>query len=88
MLDRLSVSSDMGTEMDVADNGVARHLGIENYFNDGRFSCVVKPGALPSGRWVTLATSKFGDPVAGVIAPDREDEREGLVFIFPQIERR
>ena len=73
--------------MDVADNGIARSLGIENYFNKGYFECVVKPGPL-TGRWITLATSKYGDPVGGIIAPSKEDEQAGLIFIFPQLECR
>jgi hypothetical protein len=84
----LSVSNDIGREMDVADNGVARELGIEGYFSDGRFDCVIKPSGSITSRWATLATSKYGDPVAGVIGPDPEEERQGWIFIFPEIKRR
>jgi len=83
----LSVTGDIGEEMDVAPSGVARVLGIENYFNAGRFECVVKPYGSVANRWDTLATSKYGDPVAGIISPDQE-KAKGWIFVFPRVERR
>jgi len=83
----LSVTGDTGQEMDVAENGVARILGIENYFNSGRFRCVIRPHSSIAARWETLATSKYGDPVAGVIVPG-QDANDGLIFVLPQVERR
>jgi hypothetical protein len=86
----LQVRSDTGQEMDVADNGFARLLGIENYFKAGRFECVTEPMWSLTKRWVTLAVNKYGDPVAGVILPDLEEQEQttGLIFVFPQVERR
>jgi hypothetical protein len=81
----LSVAGDTGQEMDVAENGVARILGIENYFNSGHFECSVRPSSI-SGQWETLATSKYGDPVAGMILPG--ENASGLIIILPQVERR
>jgi hypothetical protein len=86
-LDWLSVTGDIGQEMDAADNGVAQRLGIGSYFSSGRFACVVKPSPSIAGRWISLATSKYGDPVAGIIVPG-EDDRKGLIFVLPQVERR
>jgi hypothetical protein len=74
----LSVTADVGEEMDVAESGVARSLGIENYFNAGRFECVVKPYGSITDRWMTLATSKYGDPVAGIIFPDQEKAKDAM----------
>jgi hypothetical protein len=86
----LHVRSDTGREMDAADNGFARVLGIENYFKAGRFECVIEPTWSLAKRWVTLAVNKYGDPVAGVILPDLEEQEQttGLIFVFPQVERR
>lgn len=83
----LSVTADVGEEMDVAESGVARRLGIENYFNDGRFECLVKPYGPITDRWMTLATSKYGDPVSGIIVPDQE-KAAGWIFVLPRVERR
>lgn len=86
----LQVRSDTGREMDAADNGFARVLGIENYFKAGRFECVIEPAWSLTKRWVTLAVNKYGEPVAGVILPDLEEQEQatGLIFLFPQVERR
>jgi hypothetical protein len=86
-LDRLSVAGDTGQEMDAADNGIARDLGIDSYFSSGRFECTITPSSAIVGRWISLATSKYGDPVAGIIVPG-EGESKGLVFVLPQVERR
>jgi hypothetical protein len=83
----LSVTGDSGQEMDVAENGVARMLGIENYFKNGRFECVVKPQSSITNQWETLATSKYGDPVGGMILPSL-DTSNGLIFVLPQVEHR
>ena len=83
----LDVTADRGEEIDGADNGIARDLEIENYLTSGRFTCVVKPSSMTAGRWVSLATSKYGDPVAGIIFPEQE-KTTGLIFILPQVEHR
>lgn len=83
----ISVTGDTGQEMDAADNGVARHLGIDSYFGSGRFECLVGPSSSIASRWITLAASKYGEPVAGVIVPS-EGESKGLIFVLPQVERR
>jgi hypothetical protein len=83
----LSVTGDTGQEMDVAENGVAQIFGIENYFNSGRFGCVFRPHLFIAARWETLATSKYGDPVAGVIVPG-QDANDGMIFVLAQGERR
>jgi hypothetical protein len=49
----LPVTADTGLEMYVADNGLAQTLGIDGYFADGHFECVVGPSAMTKGRWVT-----------------------------------
>ncbi len=85
----LSVTADIGREMDGAQSSVARALGIENYFNDGSFECVVKPTSSITSQWITLATSKYGDPVAGIIVAGQEHQQAaGMIFIFPQAEHR
>ncbi|NYD49080.1 hypothetical protein BJY14_005063 [Actinomadura luteofluorescens] len=86
-LRRLAVHKDTGQEMDVADNGVARRLGIDGYFDDGHFECVVKPGRGYEENWSTLATNKYGDPVAGLFTEEQEGNLN-LIFIFPQLSRR
>jgi hypothetical protein len=86
-LDYLSVTADTGEEMYLADNGVARALGLDGYFTDGNYQCVIEPSAMVKGRWATLAVSKFDFPIAGVIFPDPDAERKGWIFILPQVKR-
>lgn len=83
----LSVTADTGEEMYVADNGLARKLGLDGYFTDGRFQCVIEPSAMIKGRWVTLAVSKFDLPIAGVVFPDPDANCKGWIFILPQVKR-
>jgi hypothetical protein len=86
-LDYLSVTADAGEEMYPADNGLARTLGLDGYFTDGHFQCVIQPSGMLKGRWVTLAVSKFDLPVAGLIFPERDQEPKGWIFILPQMKR-
>lgn len=91
ILDNVQVSSDHGTEVELADNGYAEKLGLASYLRTATFSCVVKPGSWFTGRWITLATSKYGEPVSGVITPDTDPDAEhggGWVFVLPGVERR
>jgi hypothetical protein len=88
-LSSLRVTGDSGLEMNAADNSDAQAVGIGSYFTDGRFECVVQLSPWNTDlRWVTLATNKYGDPVASVIYPAEEREGTGLIFVLPQVERR
>ena len=92
VLRHVTVKHDAGEEMDLADNGYARTLGIDGYFSEGRFECVVSPSSMLKQRWATLATSKYGDPVASIIVPQESEEgsenKEGFIFLLPQVARR
>jgi len=83
----LSVTADTGEEMYVADNHLARSLGLDGYFSDGHFECVVQPPETLKARWATLAVSKFDLPIAGVIFPDPDQGLKGWTFILPQVKR-
>ncbi len=84
----LVVSPDFGQEMDAADNGIARDLGIEKYFANGRFGCTIEL-RMDRSRWITLAANKYGDPVSGVVVPEEnQKDTAGLIFVFPQLDRR
>lgn len=86
-LDYLSVTPDTGEEMYTADNGVARTLGLDGYFADGNYQCVIEPSGMIKGRWITLAVSKFDLPIAGIIFPAPDAERKRWVFVLPQVRR-
>ena len=84
----LAVSADFGEEMDAADNVLPREFGIDKYFNNGHFDCTIGLQR-DHARWITLATNKYGDPVAGVIVPsEKNKDTAGLIFVFPQLDRR
>lgn len=83
----LSVTADTGEEMYAPDNDVAKGFALDRYFADGQFQCVIQPSGMLNGRWATLAVSKFGLPVAGVIFPDSDQGPKGWVFILPAVDR-
>jgi hypothetical protein len=82
-----SVTQDTGEEMYIADNGVARNLGLDGYFTDGNYQCVLEPSAMIKSHWITLAVSKFDLPIAGVIVPDPDGKRKGWIFVLPHVRR-
>jgi hypothetical protein len=86
-LGNLTVGADHGREIELADNGFAEQLGIGAFLRSASFSCAVKPHTWISKRWATFATSKYGEPVSGMLGPDPE-EGGGWVFVLPRIERR
>lgn len=86
-LGSLTVTMDSGEEMYVADNHLARGLGLDGYFSDGHFQCVIHPPERLKVRWATLAVSKFDLPIAGVIFPDRDQDLNGWIFVLPQVKR-
>jgi hypothetical protein len=83
----LSVTADSGEEMCTSDTDLAKTFGLGGYFTEGRFQCVIQPPGMLNARWVTLAVSKFGLPVAGVIFPDRDQGPKGWVFVLPPVDR-
>lgn len=86
-LNDLAVTSDHGQEIDLTDNGFAEQLGIGTFLRSATFSCTVKPHTRISNRWATLATSKYGEPVSGLLAPHPE-EGGGWIFVLPRVDRR
>jgi hypothetical protein len=83
LLDTLEVSGDQGVELEPGATEAAQAFALTRHLKDAHFSCLVKPGPRISERWITLATSKYGDPVAGIIAPS--EPGEGWVIILPRI---
>ncbi len=83
LLDTLEVSGDQGVELEPGATEAAQAFVLTRHLKDAHFSCLIKPGARISERWITLATSKYGDPVAGIIVPS--EPSEGWVIILPRI---
>src|SRR5204862_427696 len=73
-LEVMRVTTDYGVEMEPATTEAARVFPLARHLRDGQFRCVMKPPAWLEGSWLTLATSKYGDPVAGVLGPTEEGE--------------
>ncbi len=83
LLDALEVSGDQGVELEPGATEAAQAFALSRHLKDAHFSCVVKPGPMISERWITLARSKYGDPVAGIIVPS--EQSEGWVIVLPRI---
>lgn len=83
-LEALHVSRDFGREIKIADRtiaSIAEALEVET-----PFTCVVEPYESAKDRWVTLATNKYGKPVAGLLVPEKKES--GLIFVFPRVKER
>jgi hypothetical protein len=83
LLDTLEVSGDQGVELEAGSTEAAQAFALTRHLKDAHFSCLVKPGPGISERWITLASSKYGDPVAGIIVPS--EQNEGWVIILPRV---
>ncbi len=84
-LDRMNVRADNGVEMEPATTEVAQVFPLARHLKDAHFSCVMEPPSYEDKYWATLATSKYGDPVAGVFGPT--EKGEGWVILLPRITR-
>lgn len=58
---------------------------LSEHIGGAQFLCTFEPKSDMEKSWVTLATNKYGAPVAGAIASGKEN---GLIFIFPQIQNK
>jgi hypothetical protein len=84
VLDSIDVTHDHGVEMEPALTEAGRVFALTRHLGESHFSCVIKPQAWLENRWVTMATSKYGDPVAGVLTPSEEDK--GWIIILPRVQ--
>jgi hypothetical protein len=84
VLDRVGTKFDHGEELQVASSEASEAFRLPRQLKDARFTCTLNPESSLRERWITLATSKYGDPVAGVIVPDGEEEK-GWVIIVPRL---
>ena len=82
-LERMNVRTDYGVEMEPATTEVAQVFPLARQLKDGQFHCVMEPSSSEDKYWATLATSKYGDPVAGVLGPT--EQGEGWVLLLPRI---
>lgn len=84
-LERMNVRTDYGVEMEPATTEVAQLFPLMRHLKDAQFRCVIEPPSYEDKYWATLATSKYGDPVAGVLGPT--EEGEGWIILLPRIRR-
>jgi hypothetical protein len=81
----MNVRADHGVEMEPATTEIAQVFPLARHLKDGHFRCVMEPPSYLDKYWATLATSKYGDPVAGVLGPT--EKGEGWVILLPRIRR-
>jgi hypothetical protein len=84
VLEHLGTKFDHGEELQPVAGQAAEAFALTRHLRDGHFTCTLHPDGILSQRWITLATSKYGDPVAGVIVPDDESQK-GWVIILPRL---
>jgi hypothetical protein len=76
----LEIERDWGAEITVVERSVpAITAAIES---GARFTCTIEPIPEIAERWFTIATNKWGKPVAGIFVPE---EGKGPVVILPRI---
>lgn len=87
-LANLQVGVDHGTEIKPAESSAPAFAPIAAALKEATFTCTVEPTQQEAqGRWATLARSKYGDPVAGVLGPE-PDSGNGYVIVLPRIARK
>lgn len=84
-LEQMNVQSDAGVEMEPATTEVAQVFPLARHLKEGHFRCVMEPPSYEDKYWATLATNKYGDPVAGVLAPT--EKGEGWIILLPRLRR-
>ncbi len=85
ILHRLTLTRDYGREIEAGETEPAKIIGISRHLSGAEFLCTVRPYGSLEDRWVTLATNKYGDPVAGAIAPSPADGDKGWIFLVPRL---
>jgi hypothetical protein len=88
-----------GSEITVVNTNTELGKLLNRYVSNAHFTCTLYPATLqsPGGNvigysdrgkesWIVTATNKYKAPVAGVFTPDKN--KDGWVFIFPQIENK
>jgi len=86
ILHRLTLTRDYGREIEAGETESAKIIGISRHLGGAEFLCTVQPYRSLEDRWLTLATNKYGDPVAGAITPPPADGDKGWVFLLPRLE--
>ncbi len=86
-LSDLRVEPDFGSEIVPVNSTASAFTPIAKALEEGRFNCVITPYESVKERWATLARSKYGDSVAGILGPPK-DSGLGLVIVLPRVERK
>lgn len=82
-LSAIHVTTDFGSEITAA-RGIEPALA--GLLEASSFACTVEPANWDKEYWTTLASNKYGKPVAGILTP--ETEGEGFIFVLPRIEKK
>jgi hypothetical protein len=84
VLSDLQVREDRGEEISpIQENNILVQILRDN-LEGASFHCTLMPQERTKQRWLPLAHSKYGEAVAGAIAPSEKD-KSGWVLVFPQI---
>lgn len=82
-LDKFRVSDAGGSEIHSSGERVTT---ITQALESGaEYRCLVEPPSWLQDRWQELARTKYGDPIAGILAPDKEERSQGWIFVLPQV---
>ncbi len=83
----LEVTGDHGEEVNPITEDWPLVRTLRDNLEGASFLCTLRPQEQIKQRWIPLAHNKYGEAVAGFIAP-REKGKSGWVFIFPQIQNK
>jgi hypothetical protein len=86
ILRRLTLTRDYGRELQEGETEAAKIIGVSRHLGGAGFLCSVRPNGSLEDRWLTLATNKYGDPVAGAIAPSPANGDKGWIFLLPRLQ--
>lgn len=94
VLGGVSVSADSGRNIEMDRQVAASHWGraLAPYLQSAHFGCTLSASRSVSedGRWLPLASSKYGDVVAAVLLPSShvlaDEHNVGAVYLLPQME--
>jgi CBS domain-containing protein len=80
-LSNLKVRYDLGREIKVD-----HHLSpvVSKSLERASFTALVGPWESSEHRWITLASSKYGESVGGILVPEK-DSNQGFLIVLPRV---
>ncbi|MBL8678570.1 MAG: hypothetical protein JNK05_05370 [Myxococcales bacterium] len=85
VLSNLMIKDDHGEEIQPIKHDLPLVKLLTDHLDRAQFYCTLNAQYPIKSRWIELAKNKYGEAVAGVIAPSNNTEK-GWVFVLPRIQ--